>query len=442
MLSFEELFAKRATVIKPGLDRIRQALLFLPAGIAKRDGVIIGGTNGKGTTSGYLWQLLTQGGLRSGLFSSPHLRCFSERFELPERAGPLEVHATWDKIRAMLPQHLYDELSFFELATLIAMMMFAEHATDCDVWEVGLGGRWDSTNVSDPLASAIVSIGRDHEEFLGSTIAQIALEKFGIARPRRPLFLGQMMYPEASETITKLAADLDTPIYRYGHEFGILNDMWFAELPDCERIEMPLPAEIRRAVPYLKHNFAVAAALYHWLARQRTRALKPISEVDFSAGRRARCSLGRFEKLVWTEGSFEVNALFDVCHNPDGVDAFHEAMLHEFGENTKPFCFPGLVSILSDKDVNGMLDKLKRFLKPLVIFKINHPRGLSREHLALRHQDVPILSSWDDALKTVVNQSMPRTRPLVVCGSVMAVGQVIEQLAAAHKANIVPSELH
>ena len=187
--NFEELFHKRQGSIKPGLDRIRKAYETLQRPADDAFNVLVAGTNGKGGTSGFLWMLLASS-QQVGLFTSPHLRSFAERFQVSGMSlGEEDVYNSWKNLAGLLTES-YDELSFFELSTLIAFDLFETSQTSCNIFEVGLGGRLDSTNVVEPSLSIVTSISRDHEEFLGSDLIHILKEKLGICRVGIPLFWG------------------------------------------------------------------------------------------------------------------------------------------------------------------------------------------------------------------------------------------------------------
>ena len=191
-MDLDLLFAKRANNIKPGLERIKKSYEFLGKPAGNIPAVLIGGTNGKGSTSGFLWSLLAQSLSAVGLYTSPHLMEWSERFQISGRqVDDQDAIALAQELESLLPADLYAELSFFELTTLIAFRLFEREQVAMQVLEVGLGGRWDASNVADPLLSVVVSVSLDHQEYLGQDLRQILREKLGIMRSGCPLFWGQ-----------------------------------------------------------------------------------------------------------------------------------------------------------------------------------------------------------------------------------------------------------
>jgi dihydrofolate synthase / folylpolyglutamate synthase len=193
------------------LDRMRQALAVRGHPERRFRAIHVAGTNGKGSTAAMLESILRAAGHRTGLYTSPHLVDFAERM----RAGGLAIpHDTVVALVAELRSVLEPagvELTHFEFATLLAFEWFARIGVDVAVIEVGLGGRLDATNVLDPIVTGITSIGRDHEEFLGSEIAGIAREKAGIARPGVPLVVGEVP-ADAAAAIAAVARDVGAPV--------------------------------------------------------------------------------------------------------------------------------------------------------------------------------------------------------------------------------------
>ncbi|MCE5274489.1 MAG: bifunctional folylpolyglutamate synthase/dihydrofolate synthase, partial [Deltaproteobacteria bacterium] len=168
-----------------GLDRVRLALEILGHPEGAYPHVLVAGTNGKGSTCIYLERILLSSGRSVGTTLSPHLSRFSERFRMNGReASPLEL----SQIRGEIEPLVGDVgLTYFEWCVVLAAMLFARHRVDVGIFEVGLGGRYDASNALDPAISMISEISIDHTDYLGSTVAQIALEKAAIGRAGRPL---------------------------------------------------------------------------------------------------------------------------------------------------------------------------------------------------------------------------------------------------------------
>ena len=438
------LFAKRPNVIKPGLDRMLAGLAALEARAwTERPAVVVAGTNGKGTTSAFLWQMLGRLGLTSGLYTSPHLCGFEERM-VTTRAAPseAEVLAELASMRATLPAALYEELSFFEVGTLLALRFFARARTDVDVLEIGLGGRWDAVNVVSGLVSVITSIGIDHRELLGDSERAIAAEKAGIMRAGRTTVTGEPRGSEAGQMLVLEAERRGSRLAAWGDEIQVDGETLVVTLPERRerRIAWGSTAPLAR---FLERNLALALATLVELGE--TNATTRTALVAYAQGRTEEGALaalahgvrrgmwpqppslwGRFQRLVGPDAR---PLLFDVCHNPHGAVAFAEALAACGALAGGPL--PAAVSILRDKDHAGILDVLRARLAPVVLFATSGERALRREDLASRHRDLAFASDFASALAQLPASA---AGPTVVCGSVHAVGEVIEQLGATPQA--------
>ncbi|MBI2083208.1 MAG: bifunctional folylpolyglutamate synthase/dihydrofolate synthase [Deltaproteobacteria bacterium] len=189
---------------KPGLERIEQVLQRLGNPERKFPSIHIAGTNGKGSTAAMIASVLREAGHRVGLYTSPHLVDFCERIQV---GGSLISPDNLLHFAHIIHEveNPSDPLTFFELATTIAFLYFAEQKVDIAVVEVGMGGRLDATNLITPLVSVITSIGLDHTQFLGDTIEKIAFEKAGIIKPGVPVVVGELS-EEAMGVVERMAA--------------------------------------------------------------------------------------------------------------------------------------------------------------------------------------------------------------------------------------------
>lgn len=185
----EAIYARRRGRIRQdltGIARLDEALGYPSRSLRT---VVIAGTNGKGTCARTVAAIAQAHGLKTGLFTSPHRSRLNQRFRIDGREVDDEALA------ASLRRVDDGEATFFELSTALAFDLFATAAVDLAVLEVGMGGRWDAVNQSDPEVSTVTSIALDHQEYLGETLHQIAAEKLAVARPSRPLVIGPGMQP-------------------------------------------------------------------------------------------------------------------------------------------------------------------------------------------------------------------------------------------------------
>lgn len=287
------LYARAGGGIKLGLFGMREACE--RAGHPERsfECVHIAGTNGKGSTSAFVESIARKAGRRTGMYSSPHLCRFAERIRIDgEVINDGALDTALSEALGLAP-----ELSFFEVATLAAFLAFRAAKVDFVVLEVGLGGRLDATNVVErPCVSAITSIGMDHMQYLGNTLAEIATEKAGILKPRVPCVVGRMD-EIAERTIANRARVIGSPLL-------------FTK--DHEKLARAVN-EAASAFPlYQRSNLEVACLITKELGW----------DAHFTAGALAMRWPGRFEQLDNGEGP----VLLDGAHNPEGATALVQSL--------------------------------------------------------------------------------------------------------------------
>lgn len=415
-----ELFGKRATVIKPGLERTQRAWEILGFPGKDTPTILVAGTNGKGSTSGLLWHLLAAHGVNAGLFSSPHLTAFRERIAVSSQSVTDEMLVRLIRdMKARLPQAMWEELTFFEINTLLALIVFAELRTAINVLEVGLGGRFDSTNIVSPCLSVITSIGLDHQQFLGHTTAAVAFEKAGIMRPGIPCIWGGLKSSDADadEIIRKRAAELGAPLKIFATDFG----------PD----DLPfIPPRVKAWPQFLRQNFAVACASFQTL-REFQVIEKKDRTLEFVLKRFGANDLpwpvtltGRFQHLEVSRGGETRRILVDVCHNPHGARALSRG-LEETGLITSSAKKPALLSVLADKDAAGIWHELEGKISEAYLFRIASDRSWSQENQKIPG---PMFGSFAEAFTDALalpEWAKPSAQPWLICGSVAAVGEVL-----------------
>jgi dihydrofolate synthase/folylpolyglutamate synthase len=437
------LYAKRPQVIKPGLERIKKALPYL-AGVDKRvPTVIVGGTNGKGTTSGYLWQMLSSAGLSVGLFTSPHLINFSERFCITGmKISDDELIAKLKVLRTKIPANVYDDLSFFEVNTLLALQLFSDANTDINVLEVGLGGRLDSTNACDPELSIITSIGMDHMEFLGNTLEAIAGEKAGIMRSGRSCLWSGARGTPADKVIRAKALETPAWLYIVDDDYGITPNRKFFYRTNSQPHKFELPNRFWDLPKYLRANFVTALAGYCYLFTEKIinsrnslftgkadriadRVLNGVQEIP--PGLRGRFEFLKLDKPI---AGFST-LLLDACHNPDGAETFAAALREKYTIGQLSEQLPAVVSVLKDKLHGEILDVLRSVCSPIVLFPNNSERTWSKDDLAERHRDLVFAKDFQDAVHQVkaLSGASISAKPIVVCGSVHVMGQVLQEVS-------------
>ncbi|MES1208831.1 MAG: Mur ligase family protein, partial [Pseudomonadota bacterium] len=333
--------------VEMGLDRVRRALARLGDPQRRYLSVQIAGTNGKGSTAAMAEAILRRAGLRTGLYTSPHLARFTERIRVSGREIDGDRLAALD----LQVQASGERLTYFEIATVLGFLAFAEAGVDVAVLETGLGGRLDAVTCCEPLATAITSIGLDHTDYLGPTIADIAREKAGILKPAVPCFAGRVS-SEAAAVIAARAAEVGAPLRWLDTDFGAP------------------AARVGLAGPHQIDNAAIAVALAEAVAAGLGR---PLDESTI-AGALADVSWpGRLERLaddLWV----------DCAHNAQGARALAAALTGIAAG--RPVTL--LMSVARDKDVDAMLAALAPAGRRLIATGNDSPRALPAADLAAR----------------------------------------------------------
>lgn len=360
----------------------------------------VAGTNGKGSTCAFLESILRASGRRVGLFTSPHLVSFRERIQLDREAIPeVDVARLLTRMRPWLEVYPVDEHpTFFEVVTILALMWFAEQGCDVVVWETGMGGRLDATNIVTPLASVITHIGWDHMAWLGSTLAAIAAEKAGILKPGVPAFTA-VEDPEAWDVIRRRAQDLGAPLLRVegnGPEAAL-----------ARSTGLPLRGE------HQVLNAALAVAVVRGLTRS-----FPVSETALAEGLRRAWWPGRFQ--VIERGGMML--VLDGAHNAPAFAVLARTLAAEFPGH--PYAL--VLGLLADKDATSAVMALapgasRVVLVPVASSRTGDPHGVAgifRE----RFPQVPVTESagLKEALELLGAEPLT-----VVTGSLYLVGEAL-----------------
>lgn len=365
------------------LDRMR-ALLALLGNPQDRLRIIhIAGSKGKGSTSAMLASILGQAGYRTGLFTSPHLVAVEERIQVERQPiSADELAQLMEDIRAVSQAaDLEQALTFFEIATALGFLHFARRRVDAAVIEVGLGGRFDSTNVCQPLLSIITSISFDHTQYLGNTLDKIAAEKAGIVKPGRPTLSG-VQAPEARAIIERVCRERGSPLRQVGVDFHYRHEPALLEEAGLRPARVEVTTEERRW-PVLEvgligehqaRNAALAVAAVEELRRQGL-ALGDRSVADGLARVHwpARLEVMGRRPLV----------LLDCAHNVASAEALIAALRASLPQSRRTGRRYLLFAGSRDKDLAGML----RVLTPhfdhigLTCFAAS-PRRVAPEELA------------------------------------------------------------
>jgi dihydrofolate synthase/folylpolyglutamate synthase len=427
-----KLFDLQKFGIKVGLDTTRSLLASLADPQKNQAFVHIAGTNGKGSTAATLAAILTASGYRTGLYASPHLVTFRERISLDgqmiDETVTLDLfERVWAVIDETKPP------TFFEFVTAMAFLYFQDQKPDLVILEAGLGGRLDSTNVVDPLATAITNISLEHAEHLGATIGAIAKEKAGIIKPNVPFVAGRLV-PEALEVILARLKETSVKGLFLGSDFNLT-------LEKASRDSLPTYAyqspsltlnnlSLSLAGPHQVDNAALALALLETL----NGLGYPLKPAAVAAGLKnvrwpGRCQ--RVEPFDWPlDGSGQAPLILDGAHNPGGAVA-----LSQYLDQAKAEKIHLVVGVMADKDVAGVLGPLVPKADYLYLTRPEYDRAAAPTELydrlvkALGPLTIPteIRETIPLALKSVAQKANPQDL-VVVSGSLFTVGETLAYL--------------
>jgi dihydrofolate synthase/folylpolyglutamate synthase len=368
--------------------------------------VHVAGTNGKGSVVAMVDAALRAAGHRSARYTSPHLVDLAERFVVDGRAvedGALDAAAARlrDAVDVLIERgELQGPPTFFEATTAIAFDLFRASSVSIAVCEVGLGGRLDATNVLLPAVTAITTIGRDHQQYLGDTLPAIAREKAGIIKPGVPVVLGALP-ADARVAIEARAAELDAPV---------------VDASDRRVLDRYRPLRLALAGDHQIANAAVAVRVLEVLNDQGT----AVTDAAVAAG---------LEHVEWP-GRLEVRrlghgreVLLDAAHNEDGALALRAFLA---ADAPRPIVF----AAMRDKDVTAMLEALAPVASAFVMTRASNPRSNDPSALAEVARriagDRPVLI--EPSVRTALAAAWRLSPHIVVAGSIFLLGDAIEEL--------------
>ncbi|NLB18803.1 MAG: bifunctional folylpolyglutamate synthase/dihydrofolate synthase [Syntrophomonadaceae bacterium] len=355
--------------IKPGLERIQTLLNIMGNPHERLTTIHITGTNGKGSVTAMVSQILVAAGFRVGSFTSPHLHSYSERFQIDQQM--ISESELWELIGKIAPEAVkalefgHGSLTEFEILTALAFSYFDSQKVDIAVIEAGMGGIADSTNVITPIISAITNVGLDHVEYLGKDRNSIAQNKAGIAKPGIPLVSGEQDLT-VLEVLHEKAREIGAPFYRaqdivkmeqvisMGLE-GFRFDFSTINLRGRD-INLSLPGRFQL------HNLLTALAIIEFLCQ---RGYKISGQDVASALARIKIP-GRLELV-----SRNPDIVLDVAHNLEGARSVAEALEEIYPEKNRIL----VVGILDDKDVPGILESLRYQTRVCIVTRPDGPRG-------------------------------------------------------------------
>lgn len=389
--------------VKPGLERVRWLCRALGDPQDKLRGVVhVAGTNGKGSTATMLAETCAAAGRKTALYTSPYVIDFRERMQINHKMIPEGDLCRWTETLRGIAAASPEPVTEFEFITALAFAWFEEQRCDSVVLEVGLGGRFDATNIiRAPLCSVITKISLDHTQVLGDTLAQIAREKCGIIKPGCPVVTACEQPEEALAVIRATAR-------ARGCELIIPRE------DECEMISSDITgseailAGLRVRVPLIGRHMCKNA-----LTAVRAARLLGLPDAAIQAGIASTRMPARMEVL-----SREPLILLDGGHNPDGAQALAAAL----GEYLPGQRLCAVCGMMADKDVAEYLRVLQPYISGYIACQPNNLRALPADHLAqlarnAGYENVTAAGSPEEALRLAAY-------PLLICGSFYLAGEI------------------
>ena len=363
----------------------------------------VAGTNGKGSTCAMLESIYRAAGLRVGLFTSPHLVSFRERIQVNrELISKTEVVRLVEAIKPLLKEFSADHSpTFFEVVTVMALKYFAEQKCDLVIWETGLGGRLDATNIVTPLASVITNIGLDHQQWLGDTLEKIAAEKAGIIKPGVPVLTAATGV--ALKVIERIARAQNSP-------FSLVTPDHVSRF--TFHVSPPLPGEHQRLNAALA--LATVEELQNKIAVSAHQMRDGLANVNWP---------GRLQIVTRPSGQ---KILLDGAHNSDGAKAL-QAALQAGAEFAIPLAL--ILGILGDKNCRAICHILAPLAARILLVPVKSERTAAPAELAeiCRAENpraiVTVCAALNEALEQTASEPF-----VVIAGSLYLIGEAMELL--------------
>jgi len=397
-----------------GLERVQRVAARLPLQIPRGRVFVVAGTNGKGTCSTVLATVLSAAGLRTGLYTSPHLLHYNERVAIDGRsASDQELVAAFEAIESVRGDV---PLTYFEFGTLAALFVYSMRQCAAWVLEVGLGGRLDAVNAVGADFSVITTVDLDHQQWLGDTIEQIAAEKAGIMRAQKPAFYGDIPVPLA---VSAHALAVGAPLACLGQHFGYVRKAeswdWFGASTSIA--QLPLPAgKGEEQLRNISLAFAAIESYDAGLLVDREQISKLLGQLQLP---------GRFQ-IIRKEHEW----ILDVAHNQQAARALRDRLL-QLEPPVGNVCTI-VLGMLADKQAVEFVKPLAELGSLWITCPTGGSRGSGPEALRDRiasavHAPIEVADSVAAALNRA-QAVTPLGGRIVVCGSFLTVGPALEWL--------------
>jgi len=410
----QDLYGLQKYGIKFGLSQTANLLSGLGDPHLGRSFIHVGGSNGKGSVACLLESALRHCGYRTGLFTSPHLVHFNERFRINgQPIPPEEIVQLHHELREAMDER--EPPTFFEAVTAMALACFQRRDTDIDIIEVGMGGRLDATNLITPLVSVITNISLEHREFLGDTLLEVAREKAGIIKEGVPL-LTAATDPDVLDLFLRTCREANATEYRLNRDFSYRDQGTGLRFSGRHMVQDHVQSGLRGR--HQRHNTALALAALDILQGQGW----PLSGEGVAQGLARANWPGRLHQVCDSP-----RVIVDGAHNPSAMQELAQSIREELDYSRLIL----VTGIMEDKDASAMLGAILPLTDRIFFTRPKYPRAMDPSTLCDRAPgslpEHEIHSSLPRALERA--QAAAGTKDLVlVCGSLFTVGEALSHL--------------
>ncbi len=417
--------------IKPGLERISTLLHYLNNPEKAYKSIVVGGTNGKGSTCAMIDSILRSAGYRTGLYTSPHLVSMNERIKVNgEIIDNPSFNATAEQLFDMVGRHTeLSSLTYFEFMTAAAILYFNHRKIDIALLEVGMGGRFDATNVVQPDVSVITNISLDHQQYLGTTVQEIAVEKAGIIRPGRP-FITTDRNPASRQVLEDECQDKGGIPYFIDRDFSTSGDQTNMVFYNNKRTIRNLQLHLKG-----RHQIYNAAAAIQAVLLFGEEGIK-ITDNEIRDGLLKTSWPGRFEIIKKNP-----DMILDAGHNPAGIQTLVQAVKDIY---LTPFPPPDqgesrpvtvVFAVSKDKDWHTMATMLSEITDTFVVTSYEGERSTDPEELGhfIRSNRSNGSNRADVVLpsKNAIQHALaitPDNGVIIVTGSIFLIGEIKREM--------------
>ena len=405
MFEVEKWFHSRIGLnFRSGLGRMQRAIDLLGNPEQAYPIIHVTGTNGKGSTIAFMRELFVSHGKKVGTFTSPHIVSIHDRISINgQPISDADFIRLANQIKEMEQRLLetHDQLSFFELLTLIALLYFKEQGVDLVLLEVGIGGLLDTTNVVTGEIAVITSIGLDHQETLGNSLEEIAEQKAGIFKPGRAAVIANLA-PEAQLVCQKISEDLDVTLYQADRDFSFKSGVFSSSIANLSRLKLGLEGT------YQEENAALALQVFLLFMTARG---EKVNEEAIRRALKTTSWAGRLEAV--TEHIY-----LDGAHNLPALERLVEFIQEKIQQGYQPQI---LFGALKRKDYSGMLGYLTDHLPDTALYvtSFDYQGSLEEQDLSGYHRVASYRDFIDDFEKSAGEKDL-----LFVTGSLYFISEV------------------